>query len=390
MTLQNPEKYCLKRFDLLLNPTSNPEDSAIYAGRDDLRTQLEKRVNRAILVNQKLHTILWGPYGGGKTHTLYYIKHYLESNPVGQRKPEVFVLVCPAFVKNTFVELYSAIIRELGKKFILELLRNCYEILEPNLKKKPDEERIQIIHEKIGNRDVAYAMLTIMRPQSDEYLVWKWFSGEACSSGEKKTLGVLKDNSKSEDAISTLESIVRMYEIANEGKKLLVLMIDELENLTALKGTAQDFIHGFRKMVDQTTLAIFGAATAGSVDSLPVLRNPAVKQRIGFPHNFIEIQPFTPEGAKKFVSALLKQIRPANTDLAKRIEECKRKKLTSETLSKEFFPFTEELIEEIINGIQADGEPLIPRNIEMKLTDVIGDALARTSPPEVFDTSILR
>lgn len=390
MTLQDPTKYCLKRFDLLLNPTANPDDSSIYAGRDNLRSQLEKRVNRAILVNQKLHTILWGPYGGGKTHTLYYIKHYLESKPVGERTPEVYALVCPAFVRNTFVELYSAIIRELGKKFILELLHSCYDILEPQLKKKPDEERIQIIHDRIGNRDVAYVMLTIVRPQSDEYLVWKWFSGEACSSGEKKTLGVLKDNSKSEDAINTFESLVRMYEIAYEGKKLLVLMIDELENLTALRGTAADFVHGFRKMVDQTTLAIFGAATAGSVDSLPVLRNPAVKQRIGFPHNFIEIQVFTPEDAMKFVSALLKQLRPAGADVPKRMQECKRKKITSETLSEQYFPFTEELVEAIINGIQGDGEPLIPRNIEMKLTDVIGDALARTSPPEVFDTSILQ
>jgi len=383
-----PENYCLDRFDLLLDPALN---AAIYAGRNELASKLKRRIDRAYKTGTAMHTLLWGHYGGGKTHTLYYLVNYIKESGY---EAHVFHLPCPSFAKRSVVELYEAITMSFGQKFVFEILEDVWNITQPQFQKagaRTDTDKIEIIDKFVDHRDLASVILAYQKPSAEmPYLIWKWLSGERCSAKEKQSLGVITDNSAPMNAIHTLLSIVITYtkikRLRNE-KKLLVLMIDELEQLIAL-GEANDFIELFRRLSEQKTLfAMLLAYTAAAADAVPVLSTAAVRQRFGFPDNYIEVTAFTAAEAKAFVAELLALLRPKGVNVTEIATEAAR--TTAETVSADFYPFSAEAIEAMLTKISASGEVLCPRTIEMALTTAIGDALIQEKPSKVITSDLI-
>jgi Cdc6-like AAA superfamily ATPase len=383
-----PEDYCLDRFDLLLDPELH---ATIYAGRKDLISKLKRRIDRAYKTGTAMHTLLWGLYGGGKTHTLYYLVNYIKESGY---EAHVFHLTCPSFVRKSVVELYEAIIMSLGQKFVYEIMEDVWDVIQPQFKKmgaRTDSDKIEIIEKFVNHRDMASVILAYQKPSIEmPYLVWKWLSGERCSPKEKQSLGVITDNFAPMNANQTLLSIINTYskiKRLRKEKKLLILMIDELEQLIAL-GEASDFIELFRRLAEQKALFVMLLAyTAAAADAVSVLSAPAVRQRFGFPENYIDVTNFTPEQAKEFIAELFALLRPKDANVAE--AATKGRKTTTETVSAELYPFSVDAIEAILTKISASGEPLCPRTIEMALTTALGDALIQEKPPIVVTSDLV-
>jgi Cdc6-like AAA superfamily ATPase len=382
------EDYGLDRFDLLLDPALH---ATIYAGRKDLINRLKRRIDRAYKTGSAMHTLLWGHYGGGKTHTLYYLVNYIKESGY---EAHVFHLTCPSFAKKSVVELYQAIIMSFGQKFVFEIIEDVWSDMQPLFQKmgaRTDSDKIEIIDSFVDHRDMSSVILAYQKPSVEmPYLVWKWLSGERCSAKEKQTLGVITDNSAPMNATHTLLSIIKTYSKIKRSKKektLLMLMIDELEQLKPL-GDASDFIELFRRLAEEKILFVMLLAyTAAAAEEVPVLNAPAVRQRFGFPENYIDVTNFTAAEAKAFISELFALLRPKDANIAKMSTEAK--KTTDETVSAEFYPFSVEAIEAMITKISASGEPLCPRTIEMALTMAMGDALIQETPPMVITSDII-
>lgn len=81
----------LKSYKLKLNPfrttpASNPEE-IIWAGFNDVRQKMEKRIKRAIRIPNSSLVLNWGEYGSGKTHAAKFFqkRKFLIIYPMGLR-----------------------------------------------------------------------------------------------------------------------------------------------------------------------------------------------------------------------------------------------------------------------------------------------------------------
>jgi len=383
----NPEYYGLDRFDLLLNPIENFK---IYAGRKDLIANLEKKIDKSFKTGSAMHTVLWGPYGTGKTHTLYYIANYIERKGYSLK---IIHITCPSLEDGSVIDLYQAIMFGIGKKTLYDIFQKiwnkAYAVFESK-GAKTDIEKVEVIHSYVDHRDLAAVILYLQKPSTIEHYAWKWATGEKCSAKEKEELGVIKDNSDSKDAIKTLIKLIEIYMqmFEKDGKKgLFILMLDELENLQPL-GEAFDFIELFRRLAEcREYFVMLLAYTAAAAEAVPVLNVGAVQQRLGYPDNYISIDAFNQENAKNFISELFRLLRPRGINLDKKLEEAK--KVTNEIVVEKYYPFSEEAIDAIITNMFGKGVTLCPRTLEMAFTEAIGDALTQDKPPKIISTDIL-
>ncbi|MBI3842153.1 MAG: DUF2791 family P-loop domain-containing protein, partial [Thaumarchaeota archaeon] len=264
------EKYCLGRKNFQLNP-KNPEDSNIFAGREALKNQLKKRVTRARVSGAKLNTLLYGTYGGGKTHTLYYIQKLLKEKEIAGKSVDCYLFPYPTVTKGNFVDFYEEIMKNLGDNFVFETIIKCYDELEKSLSLagKDLKDKIDLINERIKNRDLTKILMDKIRLVENDDLIWKWLQGKPCSPAEKKALGVTDDNSTPNNAIKTLEGFVKMYEKGNKEQRILVLLVDELEHLDDIKGEGRDITNGFRMICDQESLGFICGYYAASLENMP-------------------------------------------------------------------------------------------------------------------------
>jgi len=129
------------------------------------------------------------------------------------------------------------------------------------------------------------------------------------------------------------------------------------------------------------------AYTAAAADAVPVLNALPVRQRFGFPENYIDVTSFTPAEAKEFIAELFALLRPKGVNVNE--ISMRAAKDTNETVSAEFYPFSLEAIEAMLTKISASGEYLCPRTIEMTLTMSIGDALIQEKPPTVITSDLI-
>ena len=129
----------LKSYKLKLNPfrttpASNPEE-IIWAGFNDVRQKMEKRIKRAIRIPNSSLVLNWGEYGSGKTHAAKFFQktEVLNNLSDGAPLPFSFLLNFPQGkdpVKELYVQVIDKLdIEEIRSKFqdrdSLEILQNC-------------------------------------------------------------------------------------------------------------------------------------------------------------------------------------------------------------------------------------------------------------------------
>src|SRR5438445_1218589 len=118
------EWFGLRRPNFVLDPRGNPEDRKFYAKRPgslDIQRQITS-LELDLVASLSPKKLYYGPYGSGKTHTLYKVLYELE-----QRLPiHVAFVECPTLKKNsTFLELYSKTFEALGMDFVTSLLSDA-------------------------------------------------------------------------------------------------------------------------------------------------------------------------------------------------------------------------------------------------------------------------
>ncbi len=164
-------------------------------------------------------------------------------------------------------------------------------------------------------------------------------------------------------------------------------MLDEMEALAVLgdRRKEMEFQEFLRILVDETkNVGVLLALTTklGLEDAPEMFKSTSpIGSRIGYPQNYIWLKEFNEiELTKNFVKELIKALRDDKVDIAKLIKKYQSE--TTENLSTDFYPFTEEAIEVMFEMSTQSGQvkPLLPRDIQKALTDALGDAMIQNKP----------
>src|SRR5207244_5579549 len=119
-------QYGLRRDNFNLDPI---DDTDCFA-RDDIRTSdVAESLDVDLVTGLAPKRLIWGPYGGGKTHTLMRTMKELE------QLTDVYAVrvECPDLSKKSrFHDLYrEGIMRELGEDFVVGLIDDVIQGVMP-------------------------------------------------------------------------------------------------------------------------------------------------------------------------------------------------------------------------------------------------------------------
>lgn len=362
------ERFGLKRNNLLLNPINDSEFYAPRSGIDVNKLVESLRIDLDAGLTPKM--VFWGPYGGGKTHTLGKV----------QRSIGELALVrcvynrCPTLEpRSVFADFYEATFSEgFGEDFTINLLwKLCDQLIK---KYGLRDERIDSeFRAVLGDEELAKATIHLSDRSFNENELWRWISGVKLSTSELRRLGVARSLSEVRPLrlakfITTMGSLLRRLE-----GKTLVLAYDEMDRVEILSTTAAyTFRTAFTYLMDpaQTDVSIFTTFSAETSEKIPELMKGPVIDRMGGLKSeaVIEVPPLEDRDVENFVAGVLNYLRDPKADIERMLK--KAQKETDETLKKTLYPFTKEALDEMKGKIAT----LTPRRIMFSLTRAMSRA----------------
>ena len=362
------ERFGLKRNNLLLDPIKDSEFYAPRSGIDVNKLVENLRIDLEAGLTPKM--VFWGPYGGGKTHTLGKVRRSLEKlAPV-----HCIFIRCPTLSpRSTFAEFYETTFRDgLGEGYTINLLWDlCDQLIRKyGLRdRRVDDEMRSILEDE----ELAKAVAHLSDRSFDKNELWRWISGVGLSSGELRNLGVAKSLSEVRP-LRLAKFIVIIGRLLRYLKdETLVLVYDEMDRVRELRADAAfTFRTAFTSLFDpgQTYVAIFSAFSAESTDEIPELMKGPVIDRVGGLKSeaVVEVPSLEPGDVENFVAAVLNYLRDPKADVEMMLK--KALKETKETLTRNLYPFTKEALEEMKGKIAN----LTPRRIMFSLTRAMSRA----------------
>jgi AcrR family transcriptional regulator len=355
--------FGLKTDNFILDPS---RDWVCFARPDiDFNAEVEKlRVN--LVTNIAPKRMYWGPYGSGKTHTLYRALHEL-AKLTDVRSVHID---CPDLTrKATFFDLYrDGIIRQLGETYVTDLL----EAVLDQVGMARREMVLQRVTEIIGDGELAKATSRLMDPTFDKLLLWAWISGVKLGRAELGSLGLTQDLTDAEPArLAQLVVLLARLEQTLRGKRL-VIVLDEMERLKDISAeTIVTFVTGFTRLADpnQSDVSLLLGCSATVLTEFPDVFSPngPVMSRIGS-SNQTEIPPLPDPNVDHFIEAIL-AYRRVDENLQDRVREAQSQ--TSEALDASLYPFTREAIEALKAGLD---QTITPRQITINMSEALGRA----------------
>ena len=357
----------LRRPNFILDPAT---DSDTCFARDDIKPgDLVKNLQVDLVTDVAPKKIFWGPYGAGKTHTLYRTVHELQNlTPI---KP--IHIECPDMTrKSTFNDFYrDGIMAAMGQTFVVELLEEYVESKPP----KKRELMLPLLRDELHDESLANAVLCLFNPNFPRLVFWTWISGVSLKASELRDLGQTQDLSQAEPAylatiLVTLGEILRL-----QRKQTLVLVLDELERMDAIgPETINTFMTGFTRLTDQNQKSV-GILLGVSARQLQEMNdifagNSAVMSRIGI-EGQIRIPPMPDRDVDDFIRKILEYIRITDFNLSSAVANA-RAEYREEHFSEKFWPFSDEALALMKSKFSQENTP---REITYLMTRCLGRAL---------------
>ncbi|MGQ0803507.1 MAG: hypothetical protein ACT4PI_06560 [Actinomycetota bacterium] len=358
------EKYGLSRDNFILNPVTDTEcfarvDVPVHKMADSLDTDLVTGIAPKRLI--------WGPYGGGKTHTLMRTMQELQQlTNIHHVRVE-----CPDLSKKSrFHDLYrEGIMRELGQDFIIGLVDDARQSVGMARR----DEMMDRLKERFGDEEIARGAIRLIDPNFDALRLWRWLSGVSLQRADLDDLGQTQDLTQTEAA--RLADVICLFgrllkELRGEQ---LVLVLDEMERLHQIgPETIPTFTSGFTRLADpnQTDVSVLmGASAAVESEMVEVfaLQGPVIS-RIGS-EAIYEIGAMHDPDVDEFIRRVIAYVRDPNIEVGHLVASAEAE--VGETLNVDLYPFSEAAIDTLKSKLQ---QMMTPREITLKMTRALGRA----------------
>ena len=362
--------YGLTRNNFILDPET---DTACFARRDIHTTEIAESLDVDLVTGLAPKRLVWGLYGGGKTHTLMRTMKELSL----LTNIHVVRIECPDLGKKSrFHDLYrEGIMRELGQAFVIDLIESAVGTVGFARRK----EMLRKAKQVFGGEELANAAIRVVDPNFDEMRLWRWIAGVSLPRSDLDDLGQTQDLTQAE-AVRLADIVITLGRLLRELKeKTLVLVLDEMERLASIgPDTVTTFVSGFTRLVDpnQKYVCVLIGASAGSESDLVEVFGPhgPVASRLGGEAK-IEIPSLEDEDVDVFITGVIQYLRATDADLSLLLE--KGAAATEEEVQENFFPFTSNAIAALKSRLS---QIMTPREITIMMTRALGRAYRAQSP----------
>lgn len=379
--------FCLSnRQNFTIDPQICPEDAQYYFGRNDIKDRLQKQIRRSFVAPGIPKMMVWGPYGSGKTQTLYYLEYFLKTQPPSSMKGTARTLYVTVEMRATSnaAHVHMQLMEALGKSTVANWVRRLFD------QAKDFDSRLLNLANQDQNIHLAFKEL---RATGDSpFVAWRWLVGQPLKTNELSSLGLTR-NLGEVGAGDLVEVLVAIGNLANEVGEELIFLIDEFEELQNVRqGDAAESIHQYLRRLAEPANASVGfliGFKADVLDDAPeALRRGDIVGRIG-KSNYLDIPPLPAVvDVKTFVKELLKNL----TDKAK--VEAKLSTLNGDT-ELGIFPFERSAFESLVDYATMDITRALPRYIITAVNEcaiqawdegknLIDDSIVSTVAPYVF------
>ncbi|MGQ9555750.1 MAG: hypothetical protein ACUVWR_16750 [Anaerolineae bacterium] len=298
--------FCLKdRPNFTIDPQVNPSDAQYYFGRDDIKERLQRQIRRAFIAPGIPKIMVWGPYGSGKTQTLFYLEHYLKTNTPSSARgvPHTLYVTIEMRSNSTAAHLHMQLMEALGKETVSGWVRRLFN-------ETPDLD--EALGELTDDPNIAIALKELRAAGDSTFIAWRWLTGQGLRGAELSGLQLTR-NLGEVGAGDLVNALVAVGSLASRVNQKLIFLLDELEELMNVRaGDAAESIHQYLRRLAEPANDSVGfliGFKADVMDDAPeVLRRGDIQGRIGT-SNYVDIPPLPAvQDVKTFVSELLSHL----------------------------------------------------------------------------------
>lgn len=291
---------------------------------------------------------LWGYLGAGKTHTLKHFKFLLED-----RQNLIFIYSKFPMQAKNFYELYrDGFVQSLDFGMFVKKCSNLWKNLMVD---KEEEEAFLWILDRIANKSYDFAQVIYNLAKLWSFspvealrhpyfgLSRMWLQGAKLSSRDMRKIGVTKDIRNDQDAVLSFAGIFRLLTSEEAGVKVVanVWMLDDSQALLG-KELVQ---HGLRRAIDECPRNVLILISFAMTDPEKIRIGLIDELKTVCASSILEVPPLTADEAFEYIVDLinLEEFKVPNTD--------------------RFYPYTKEVIAEIISKMKDNGIDLLPRSM---------------------------
>lgn len=366
------DRFCLKgdRRNFSINFRLNREDRAAYFGKHKINEEIIQDIRERYMMGSQPKKFLFGQYGVGKTHTLFNIKYKLEESPEAQELTEYKVKCC--FIETEFKEKtnYNYLHAQMMEALTLEKVR---EVIDEYLSKNAGPALENKLRNDFGDANIARAIRALSFA-GEPITLWKWLCGGTLNASELTSLNLTKNMNTISEMYRVLAGIMRLF--VEKGVYHLFLL-DEMEGLTNIhnRDCQESFHDAFRRLADDDNSVV------GFIVSLYAMREEEIpefvfREDIKTRLNMANIHLLEYLAHDDDVRQFLKDLFALVIDKNKKKQKENQGQIPPNL---EFYPLTDEAIEEFVN--LATGAPLasLPRNFISALNEGAVHAARRDS-----------
>jgi len=317
------EKFQLKTNPFRMTPAINSEE-LIWAGFPEVKTKLENRIKRSILIPNSSLILNWGEYGSGKTHAARYFnkKAVLQKLADTAQIPFSLDISFPKS-KQPVLDIYTQIIDKL-------------DIAE--LRKQVEEKGINVSDTLKQVTDNTF-ISNVIKLMFDGTVDAVRFKGYLYGTADLKKFveeGILRKFSTDNDYTEFLAALFSLLTYQKKAYSCAILWIDEFEDISILSSVNISAVNNFlRAIIDKTpnNLLIFLNLTQSAmmdVEDLGEYLQEAVRSRI---KERIELN------------------MPGKEDLKLYLNELLNDPIYRENPIDGYFPFDETVIDKLISDL---------------------------------------
>ena len=373
-----------KRFGLI-KPNfivDSDAESDFYAHRSDIDiAALVEGLQEDLVTGLAPKRLVWGPFGGGKTHTLHKIMRELEKIT----DIHAVHVDCPDLTRRaTFLDLYrDGIVRAIGQDFVL----NLFEATLQNVGMALREELLRKLRDALADGELAKAVVRLVDPGFNQLKLWAFVSGVSLNRSDLADLGQTQDLTVAESS-RLAEMLILLGKLTRDNlNKTLVLILDEMDRLQGVgPETIITFETGFRRLVDpnQKAVAVLIGHSAGAMVDMPELfrERGAVMSRLT-DDAVVEIRTLQATDVDRFIKDIIGRFRDPAADITDLVNQAKAS--TQETVTYEFFPLSDEAIVALKGRLTG---AMTPREITLNMTRLLGRAHLQNQ--KVITSAIVR
>jgi hypothetical protein len=377
------EYYHLKRDTFTVNPD---DDADVYFGGAELEGKIKMRILRDFNQERAVPKfMIYGPYGGGKTHTLRHVEHQLHTDPDLQAGlPAVRTLryeLAPIRSKERWTTVHTRLMNAIGQDLVRDAAATVLANPEHATDPLPHLQAQRIL--RFGETAIQASQAQIFRNMlfggRQATLSWEWLKGRKLTVDETQMLGTQANLAEPADLVHALLNVASLVKAGTEQK--LVVLMDEGEALGNL--SAADSIHEFqyslRRLFDDDN-DVLGLIVAyqfsPGIDRVPdVLSYDAIRRRVGYDAGYIDLTGHisVPANAHTFITDLLEHL----VDQQAAAATIAAQGLNTQP---EYFPFEEDAVDLVAEFVTADPQNSLPSQIITKMADAVIDAWLSRDP----------